>query len=90
MSPSEFQTASASDALQPQFRVRLVGWRVGFQKVTATQLIRMHTHLNLTESKRCVDDCLAGVERILIPKSEQDARSLAAELHRCGATVSLE
>jgi len=90
MNPSEFQTLSAGDASQTQFRVRLLGWRVGFRKITATQFIRRHTHLNLVESKRCVDDCLERTERVLIPKSEQDARSLATELHRCGAEVSLE
>jgi hypothetical protein len=90
MDPSKFQTSSTGDALGPQFRVRLVGWRAGFLKVSATVLIRLHTHLGLAESKRCVDDCLNGVERVLIAKTEQDARTLAAELHRCGAEVILE
>lgn len=90
MSRSEFQCASARDDLKPEYRVRLAGWRVGFQKVTAAQLIRMYTHLGLADSKQCVDDCLMGTERILIPKSEQDARTLATALHRCGAVVRLE
>lgn len=90
MKPEESEIVSAGDHLQPQPRVRLLGWRVGLQKVTATRLIRMHTHLSLSASKRCVDDCLAGKESVLIPKSEQDAHILAMELHRIGAIVSLE
>lgn len=90
MSPSEPRCQSAEDTSQPEYRVRLVGWRVGFQKVTATQLIRVHTDLDLVAAKRCVDDCLTGTGRILIPKSERDARTLAVELHRCGAVVTLE
>ena len=74
----------------PQFRVRLSGWRVGFQKIAATHLIRSHTGLDLAQSKQCVDDCLVGRERVLVPVSEQAARTLAAELHRVGARVSLE
>jgi hypothetical protein len=85
-----FQTATAGDASPPQFRVRLVGWRAAFRMVAATHLIRLHTHLGLAESKRCVDNCLAGTECVLTPKSEHDARRLATELHRCGAVVCLE
>lgn len=81
MSPSQFETVSDGDASQPQLRVRLLGWRAGFRKITATKLIRMHTHLGLAESKGCVDDCLEGRERLLIPKSKHGAHSLATELN---------
>ena len=90
MSSSEFQGVLAGGILPFQFRVRLLGWRGDFQRITATQVIRMHTHLSLAESVRCADDCLMGAKTILIPKSEQDARKLATELHRNGAVVTLE
>jgi ribosomal protein L7/L12 len=90
MSTSKFQTTPISETAQLQYRVRLAAWRYGFQKITATKLIRVYTQLDLVDSKSCVDNCLNGRESILIPKSEQDARALAAELHRCGAVVRLE
>ena len=73
-----------------EFQVRLQGWRAGFQKISAVHTIRMHTTLGLAEAKRCVDDCLMGKQTLLHPPSEQDARKLATELHKLGASVTLE
>jgi ribosomal protein L7/L12 len=81
-------TESADSDLE--FQVRLQGWRVGFQKISAVHTIRMHTKLRLAEAKRCVDDCLMGKQTVLHPPSDHDARKLATELHKLGAIVTLE
>ena len=73
-----------------EFQVRLQGWRVGFQKISAVHTIRIHTNLGLAEAKRCVDDCLMSKQTLLHPPSEHDARKLASELHKLGAIVTLE
>ncbi len=63
-------------------RVRVIGWRVGAQAVSAIQAIREATRLGLADAKRLVDDVLSGAPIVLDVVDEQSAQRLVSTLDR--------
>ena len=69
--------------------VEITGWKVGFNKVACTKIVRAATGLGLAEGKRVTDGVLDGkVQRVLVPSMEAAYR-LADELTQINAIVTV-
>jgi len=69
--------------------VEITGWKVGFNKVACTRIVRAATGLDLADGKRLTDGVLAGnVQRISVPSTEAAGR-LALDLVEIGAIASV-
>lgn len=63
-------------------QVRVIGWRVGAQTVSAIQAIREFSQLGLADAKGLVDRVLAGVPIVLEANNAESAQALVAALDR--------
>ncbi|CAN5259824.1 MAG: ribosomal protein L7/L12 [Pyrinomonadaceae bacterium] len=71
-------------------QVQITGWRPGFQKIAAIQLLVESTSYGLKKSKDCVDDVLGGGQATIELKDKADAERLAARLEKVGAVVTVK
>ena len=69
--------------------VRLTGWREGAQKIEGTKSIRALTDLGLGDSKRCIDDALAGRTTDIPVRDTGTAIALQSKLDHLGWTCEV-
>jgi ribosomal protein L7/L12 len=70
--------------------VKVQGWRVGFNKVESTKIIRAATGLGLAEGKAITDAILTGEVQLIHVVSESAAHELARDLSKIGANASVD
>ena len=75
MSPSRSTDTSRA-------QVRVTGWRVGAQTVSAIQAIREASQLGLADAKGLVERVLAGAPIVLNVNNAESAQELASALDR--------
>jgi ribosomal protein L7/L12 len=69
--------------------VEITGWRVGFNKVACTEIVRAASGLGLADGKRITDGVLAGTtQRIAVP-SDDIAQRLVRNLAEIGAVAAV-
>jgi ribosomal protein L7/L12 len=69
--------------------VEVTGWKVGFNKVACTKIVRSFTGLGLAEGKKVTDGVLNGeIQRISVASFE-NATLLAQALIEIGAIASV-
>jgi hypothetical protein len=69
--------------------VEITGWRVGFNKVRCTDIVRAASGLGLVDGKRVTDGVLSGdVQHVLVPSAEI-AQRLVNELAEIGAVAAV-
>jgi len=69
--------------------VEITGWRVGFNKVACTDIVRAASGLGLVDGKRITDGVLSGnVQRVSVPSAETALR-LVHELIEIGAIAAI-
>jgi len=64
--------------------VRLTGWLVGAQVVSAIQAIRQHSTLGLGEAKSIVENCLANQQSVIPVPTVEEAKVLVEALAPLG------
>ena len=69
--------------------VKIQGWRVGFNKVACTNIVRAAGSLDLAEAKAVTDSVLAGHLQIVQVLDESTAQLLAKELTEIGAIATV-
>jgi ribosomal protein L7/L12 len=69
------------------YRVRVVGWREGMQKIPVTHLLRSALGYGLAKAKQCTDDILAGKPVGFDGLAEDAAHELCRRLDELGVTV---
>ena len=70
--------------------VRVQGWRVGFNKVECTKMIRAATGLGLAEAKAITNAIVDGDTQLIHVANAAAAEKLAQDLLEIGANASVD
>ena len=67
--------------------VEITGWRVGFNKIACTKIVRAASGLGLADGKRITDGVLAGTPQLIAVRSDDMAQRLVRDLTEIGAVA---
>ena len=70
--------------------VKVQGWRVGFNKVECTKMIRAATGLGLAEAKAITNAIVDGDIQLIHVSDATTAQKLARDLLEIGANASVD